>query len=94
MPIFKAAITRGAVPIIRDIIEISDKLVEFRKRKVNLIGFYKVVMPITKVSFVELNAGIIGTDITIHSFGLGTIEGHRFALTDAKEIKRLIEEKM
>jgi hypothetical protein len=47
-----------------------------------------------KISSVELNTSLIGTDIIVHSFGEGTIEGHRFALNDAKEIQRLIEERM
>jgi len=94
MLIFKSSITRGAIPIIRDIIEISDKLVVFRKRKINLFGFDEVVIPMTKVSSMELKTSLIGTGIIIHSFGEGTITGHRFALNDAKEIKRLIEEQM
>jgi hypothetical protein len=51
-------------------------------------------MPFSKISSIEINTDIIGTDIIIHGFGLGTIEGHRFSLNDSEEIKRLIEERM
>jgi hypothetical protein len=43
---------------------------------------------------VEINTGVVGTDIIIRSFGEGIITGHRFALNDAKEIKQVIESHM
>jgi hypothetical protein len=94
MPTFKAAITRGAVPVIRDIIEITDRFFIYRKRKIYLIGFTKVVIPLSKISSIELNSHIIGTDITITSFGTGTITAHRFTLSDANEIKSIIEKRI
>jgi len=94
MPVFKAAITRGAIPVIRDIIEITDRFLIYRKRKIYIIGFDKVVTPLSKISSVELDSHIIGTDITIHSFGTGTITAHQFTLADANEIKSIIEKRM
>jgi hypothetical protein len=94
MPFFKAAITRGASPINPDTIEITDRYVIYKKRRVYLIGYYKIVIPFSKIASVELNTGIIGTRIIIHSFGMGTINAHPFSLDDANEIKRLIENKL
>jgi len=91
MALFKAAVTRGANPINPDTIEITGRSVIYKKRRIYLIGYDTIVIPFSKISSVEINTDIIGTDITIHSFGLGTISAHRFTLEDAKEIKRLIE---
>ncbi len=94
MALFKAAVTRGANPINPDTIEITDRFVIYKKRRIYLIGYDTVVMPFSKISSVEIITGIIGTEITIHSFGLGTITAHRFTLDDAKELKRLIEQQI
>ncbi len=91
MSIFKAAITRGASPINPDIIEVTDQFVIYKKRRIYLIGYDKIMIPLSKISSVEINTGIIGTDIIIRSFGEGIITAHRFALNDAKEIKQVIE---
>ena len=92
MPQFTAAITRGASIINPDTIEITDKLVIYKKRRIYLIGYDKIVIPLSKVSSIEVDTGIIGTDITIRSFGEGIITGHNFTINDAKEIKNLIEQ--
>ena len=91
---FRAAITRGASPINPDMVEITDQFVIYKKRRIYLIGYDTILTPFSKISSVEINTGIIGTDITIKSFGEGIIVGHRFSLCDAKEIKRLIEKRM
>ena len=94
MPLFKAAVTRGANPINPDTIEINDRFVTYKKRRIYLIGYDTVIMPFSKISSVEINTGVIGTEIIIHSFGLGTINAHPFTLEDANEIKRLIEQQL
>ena len=86
--------TRGGSLINPDIIEIRDRFVIFKKRKKYLIGYDTILIPFSKISTVEIDSGFIGTEITIHSFGLGTITAHRFTLMDAKEIKRLIENRI
>jgi hypothetical protein len=92
MTLYTAALTRGASPINPDTIEINDRFVIFKKRRVYLIGFDKIIIPISKIASVEIDSGIIGTDITIQSYGMGVIKAHRFTLKDANEIKRLIEQ--
>jgi hypothetical protein len=91
---FIASFIRGANLINPDTIEITDSSVIFKKRKIYLLGYDSILVRFPKISSVELNTSLIGTDIIVHSFGEGTIEGHRFALNDAKEIQRLIEERM
>jgi hypothetical protein len=91
---FIASFIRGASLINPDTIEITDSSVIFKKRKIYLLGYDSILIRFPKISSVELNTSLIGTDIIVHSFGEGTIEGHRFALNDAKEIQRLIEERM
>ena len=92
MPLFTAAITRGASIINPDTIEVTDKLVVYKKRRVYLIGYDKISIPLSKVSSIEVDTGIIGTNITIRSFGEGIITGHNFTISDAREIKNLIEQ--
>lgn len=94
MPLFTSAITRGANPINPDTIEITDNSVIFKKRRIYLIGYDKIIIPFSKIASIEIDTGVIGTRITIHSFGLGTITAHPFSLHDANEIKRLIEKKI
>ena len=94
MPKFTASFIRGASPINPDTIEITDKYVIYKKRRVYLIGYDKVVIPFSKISSVEINTGIIGTEITITSFGEGIIHAKPFSLNDAEEIKQLIEKQL
>ena len=89
---FTASFLRGASLINPDSIEITDGFVVFKKRKLYLIGYDTIIMKFSFISSVEINTGIIGTNIIIQSFGGGIITGHRFTLEDALEIERLIKE--
>lgn len=94
MPLFKSAITRGGSVINPDMIEINDRFVVFKKRKKYLIGYDTILIPFKKVASVELDVHAIGVAITITSFGAARIFAEHFSLEDAKEIKRLIENKI
>jgi hypothetical protein len=94
MSLFKGSILRGSSPINPDTIEVTDDSVIYKKRRIYLIGYDKVIIPFSKISSFEINTDIIGTIITIHSFGLGTIIGHKFSLKDSNKIKQLIEDKI
>lgn len=94
MLIFTAAITGGVSPINPDLIEITNRFVVYKKCNIYLIGCDNISIPFSKISSLEINIGIIGSDITIQSFGKGTITAHRFTLQDAKELKRLIENQL
>lgn len=91
--IFKSAITRGGSVLTPDIIIISNKSVTYKKRNKYLINVDSVSIPISKISSVEIDSGLLGTDIIIKSFGAGEIIGKKFIKSDAKEIRRLIQER-
>ena len=90
--IFKSAITRGGSILTPDIIIVTENAVTYKKRNKYLINVDSITIPISKISSVELDSGLWGTDIIIKSFGSGEIIGKKFVKSDAKEIKRLIQE--
>lgn len=90
---FKSAITRGGSVLTPNIIIVSEHEVTFKKRNKYLINFDSISIPISKISSVELNTSLLGTDITIKSYGAGEITGEKFTKSDAKEIRRLIQER-
>lgn len=90
---FKSAITRGGGIFTPDVIIIENDTVTYRKRNKYLINVDTVTVPISKISSVELNTSLWGTDIIIKTFGAGEIMGKNFTKSDAKEIRRLIQER-
>lgn len=91
--VFKSAITRGGSILIPDRIIIDDNTVTYKKRNKHLINVDSISVPISKISSVELDTSIWGTDIIIKTFGAGEIVGRKFTKSEAKEIKRLIQER-
>jgi hypothetical protein len=89
---FKQALTRSGNIVTPDKIIITDDSVTWEKRKDYLIGKDSKTIPIDEVSSVELEYTGWGTNITIYSRGSGSIHAKSFTKSDAKEIKRLIEE--
>ena len=94
MPVFRSSVTRGGSLINPDMVEINNRFVVFKKRKKYLIGYDTILIPMAKISSVELDVHAIGVAITITSFGAGRIFAEHFSLDDAKEIKRLIENRI
>lgn len=90
---FKSAITRGGGILTPDIIIIDNNFVTYKKRNKYLINVDSMTVPISKISSVELNTSLWGTDIIIKTFGAGEIIARKFTKSDAKEIKRLIQER-
>jgi len=90
---FKSAITRGGGVLTPDIIVIDNDSVTYKKRNKYLINVDSITVPISKISSVELDTSLWGTDIIIKTFGAGEIIGKKFTKSDAKEIKRLIQER-
>lgn len=90
--IFKSAITRGGAVLTPDIIIINEKTVTYKKRNKYLINVDSVTIPISKISSIEIDSGLWGTDIIIKSYGEGEMVGKKFTKSDAKEIKRIIQE--
>jgi hypothetical protein len=90
---FKSAITRGGAVLTPDTIVVTADKVIYRKRNKFLINKDSITIPISRVSSVELDTSILGTDITIKSYGQGVIIGSKFTKADALEIQRLIYER-
>lgn len=90
---FKSAITRGGNVLTPDIIIVDNDSVTYKKRNKYLINIDTITVPISKISSVELDTSLWGTDIIIKSFGAGEIIGKKFTKSDAKEISRLIQER-
>ncbi|OFX24701.1 MAG: hypothetical protein A2033_09765 [Bacteroidetes bacterium GWA2_31_9] len=91
--IFKSAITRGGSVLTPDVIIVNDNAVTYKKRNKYLINVDSISILISKISSVELDSSLWGTDIIIKSVGAGEIIGKKFTKSDAKEIKRLIQER-
>lgn len=90
---FKSAITRGGSVLTPDIIIVDNDSVTYKKRNKYLINVDTITVPISKISSVELDTSLWGTDIIIKTFGAGEIIGKKFTKSDAKEIRSLIQER-
>ncbi len=90
---FESAITRGGGILTPDIIIIDSDSVTYKKRNKYLINVDSITVPISKISSVELDTSLWGTDIIIKTFGAGEIIGKKFTKSDAKQIRKLIQER-
>lgn len=89
---FKSAITRGGGILTPELIIVTGESVTWRRRNKWLIGVDSITIPIDKVSSIEIDDRVWGVDISISSIGNGKIIGRNFTGSDAKKIKKLIEE--
>ena len=87
---FKSAITRGGSVLTPDSITITKDKVIYRKRNSYLINVDTVSIPISKISSVEVDSSIWGSDVIIRSYGGVEIVGKKFTKWDAKKIRDLI----
>lgn len=90
---FKSAITRGGEILTPDIIIIDNDSVTYKKRNKYLINVDSITVPISKISSVELDTSLWGTNIIIKTFGAGEIIGNKFTKSDAKQIRKLLQER-
>jgi len=91
--IFKSAITRGGRILTPDIIIIDNDSITYKRRNKYLINVDSISVSISKISSVELDTSLLGTDIIIKTFGAGEIIGKKFSKSDAKKIRKLIQER-
>ena len=91
---YSSSIFVGGDILTPDRIEISDTGVTYKKRNKHLIGVDEVFLPFNKISAVEIDRGIINSDIIIHSTGSKNIRANNFFISTAKEIKKQIESKI
>jgi hypothetical protein len=89
---FTSQIIRGGYWLTPYVLEIDDVHVRFSKRTKWLVNKEEASIRLDKVSCVNIKPSIIGTDITIESYGEGIIKAKNFSLIDAKEIKHIIEQ--
>lgn len=87
---FSSSVTRGGDIINPDKIIIEDGKVTWKKRSKILIGGETITIPIDKIESVDLQTGIIGSDIIIRGTGRGRIRAENFSTSDAKQIKSLL----
>ncbi len=66
---FRSAITRGGSVLTPDIITIAQNKVIYKKRNSYLINVDTISIPISKISSVELDTSLWGSDIIIQSYG-------------------------
>jgi hypothetical protein len=81
---------RGGNILLQEYIYIRNGEVTWEKKKTLLFGKDSISIPIDKVSLIELETSLIGTDIIIRSKGFGFIKGTNFKKNDAKRIEKLI----
>ncbi len=90
---FKSAITRGGGILTPDIIEIDSQTLTYKKRNKYLINVDSTTIPISKISSIELDTSLWGTDIIIKTYGAGVIKASKFTKSDALQIKKIIQQK-
>lgn len=91
---FKSSIIRGGSILTPDIIIIEDDAVVYKKRNKYLINVDTITIPISKITSVELDTSLWGTDIIIKTQGMGKIVAKNFSKSDAKKIRNLILERI
>ncbi|MGP8217566.1 MAG: hypothetical protein ACLQQ4_18505 [Bacteroidia bacterium] len=91
---FTTAFTRSGNMINPDHIIVTDEYVKWEKRNSYLIGKDSKSIPINRIASVDIHNKGFGTNIKIQSFGEGTITAENFSISDAKELKTLLESMM
>ena len=81
---------RGGNVLLQEHIYVNYDEVTWEKKKTVLFGKDSTTIPIDKVSQVELETSLIGTDIIIRGKGFGQIRGTNCKKSDAKKIESLI----
>ena len=90
--IFKQSITRFGSILRPDIVTITENMFTWKKRNHNLINNDSKSFDINKITSVEIDSTLIGTNITIRTIAGDMLKLEKFTLVDAKEMKALIEQ--
>lgn len=94
MSLFKAAVKKSVTPIIPEMIEITDRYVIFKKRKIHFLGYETTTIPFSKIFSIEINANVTSTELIIQSVEEDIIKAYRFAVEDTIKIKQLTESQL
>ncbi len=84
----------GGSVLTPDRVIINGHEVIYRRRNSSLLRVDEVSIPFSRIASVEIDRKLINADIVIHSTGNMKIEARHFKLGDAREIKRIINERI
>ena len=90
---FTSAVTRFGSILTPEKLVINDQFVIWSQNKGATSLFLansKIIIPRNTISAIEIDGGLIGTDLYIFSFGGQYIRCKNFTLSDAKSIKHLL----
>lgn len=91
--VFKQSITRFGSILRPDSITITDTMFIWGKRDKNLISKDSKSFELHKITSVEIDSSLWGTDMIIRTLAGDKLKVEKFTLADAEEIKSLIEER-
>lgn len=90
--VFRSSVIRGGGIIKPETIAINNESVIWAKRTNTLINKERIVIPINRISSVNiLPEKLIGTTIHIYSGMYGNIVATKFSLKDARTIKEILD---
>jgi hypothetical protein len=91
---FSSNILLGGSILTPDRIVITKTEVIYKKRNKYLIGVDESSIPFSRISSVEIDRKLIDSDIVIYSTGNQMIKAKDFSVRDAKQIKKIIEQRI
>ena len=89
--VFKQSITRLGSVLRPDVIKITEDHITWIKRNKNLINQDEKTFHIEKITSIEIDSSFFGTTILINTIDGDTLKLEKFTISDAKEIKKTIE---
>lgn len=91
---FSSSFVLGGNLLTPDRLIITAEEIIYKKRNPYLIGVDESVIPFKRISSVELNRRLISTTVIIYTNGNEKIELKNFSVSDAKEIRKAIAERI
>lgn len=92
--VFTSNVLLGGNLVRPDRIVIDARNVTYEKRNKNLIGVDRIIIPIDRISSVEIDRKLISSKIIIYSKGKQDIVVENFSVGDARKIKQAIDRRM
>jgi hypothetical protein len=92
--VFTSNVLLGGNLVRPDRIVIDARNVMYEKRNKNLIGVDRIIIPIDRISSVEIDRKLISSKIIIYSKGKQDIVVENFSVGDARKIKKAIDRRM
>ena len=92
--VYTSKVLLGGNLVRPDRIIIDNRNVSYEKRNKNLIGNDRIIIPISRISSVEIDRKLISSRIIIYSKGNQNIIVENFSVNDARKIKKAINRRM